>query len=110
MKRTHGKRRRAAKHHQRQAERRRKVTVGQRQVWFVNLHRASGGCQLGGARPRRCGMHALSISTSQTWLKPTMQTFISSAGTMACTTPASVCAVTSDGLLTAMRDTETILS
>ena len=52
----------------------------------------------------------LSISTSQSWLKPTMQTFMNSAGMMAWSTPSAVVTVMSAGLLSAMSETETMLS
>lgn len=58
----------------------------------------------------RPGVGTLSMSTSLIWLKPTMQTFMSRAGTMACTRPHAVAAVTSEIPLIASRETETTLS
>jgi hypothetical protein len=105
----------AAQHDQRLAEREAEVAACERQVRLVHLagSRLRQLAQQRGRRdsgPTKAHARTLSISTSHSWLKPTMQTFMNSAGMMACSTPSAVVMFRSAGLLSAMSDTDTMLS
>ena len=113
--RTEPKRTCTAKNDQRLAEREAEVPARERKVRLVDLmhpHAREPPPQCGRRRYTICGgcARTLSISTSQSWLKPTMQTFMNSAGMMAWSTPIALVTVRSAGLLKAMSETETMLN